>query len=311
MPDGVRLDGKVVEFDWKDSGRNLAIVIPEAGLHQLELAFRPIPRAVSGATSIDFSIPPMAGSALQLDLPADLHVEVPSSVGHLARDPSGKRLSGSLGPADGISMRWSDAPSLDAAPAVFDADEMLWLKIRPGSVVVETRFDLRVAEGKLRDVRLVADPRLRRLPLEEGSPVAQVRSDVDDSHAMSLALAHPIANQVALKLSFLLMDSSGIGRLQVPKIDLPGVRKLTRRLAISIEPPLEADQQLLSAAQGNNRRRFSGVLGSRRFATSVRLPTAGCRNGNGVCNPSAITSAYVKRMARRVEQRVGIAHRLA
>ncbi|HEY2147715.1 MAG TPA: hypothetical protein VGH32_07240 [Pirellulales bacterium] len=247
VPDGVRLDGKVVEFDWKDSGRNLAIVIPEAGLHQLELAFRPIPRAASGATSIDFSIPPMAGSVLQLDLPADLQVEVPSSVGHLARDSSGKRLSGSLGPADALTLRWSDAPSLDSAPAVFDADEMLWLKIRPGSVVVETRFDLRVAEGKLRDVRLVTDPRLRRLPLEEGSPVAQVRSDVDDSHAMSLALAHPIAYQVALKLSFLLMDSSGIGRLQVPKIDLPGVRKLTRRLAISIEPPLEADQKLLSA----------------------------------------------------------------
>ena len=243
VPDGVRLDGTPIQFEWRNSGRSLAIEIPEAGPHQLELAFRPSAQASNSAMVIDMAILPLANSQLQLELPADLQVEIPSAKGHLSRDQGGQRLVGSLGPAERLTVRWGDAAAFDSGPTLVDADELLWLKIRPGSVVLESRFDLRVAEGKLRQVQIVADPRLRRLPLEAGSPISQVCAESDGSNAIDLGLARPITDQVAFKVSFLLTDSSGIGNLQVPKLDIVGVRKLSRRLAVSIESPLETDEK--------------------------------------------------------------------
>ncbi len=57
VPDGVRLDGRTSEFEWKDGGRSLAIAVPQAGRHQLDLSFQPALRATSSATAVEFAIP--------------------------------------------------------------------------------------------------------------------------------------------------------------------------------------------------------------------------------------------------------------
>src|SRR5258707_5417342 len=116
---------------------------------------------------IDMAILPLASSQLQLELPADLQVEIPSAKGHLTRDQGGQRLVGALGPADRLTVRWGDAAAFDSGPTVIDADELLWLKIRPGSVVLESRFDIRVPEVKLRQGEPHGRPPLPRISLAD------------------------------------------------------------------------------------------------------------------------------------------------
>ncbi|HEV2971624.1 MAG TPA: hypothetical protein VGY55_16730 [Pirellulales bacterium] len=247
-PDGVRLDDGAIQFEWKNSERSLAIEVPLPGRHHLALTFRPSPRTVNSVTDIDLSIPSLPISRLELDYPNDVRVEIPSAKGHLTRDIRSGRITGSLGPADRLSIRCGEAARSESKPPVADVDELLWLRIRPGSVVLETRFSFRVAEGKLLQVQLLADPRLRRLPLEGGSPIAQVRSEPGDLHTtIYLGLATPIVDQVAFKVSFLLTDTSGIGNLRLPKLDVVGARILSRRLAVSIESPLETNEKQIGA----------------------------------------------------------------
>ena len=244
VPDGVRLDGRPTEFDWKNSGRSLGIVVPHSGRHELELLFRPVPQTANSATAIDLVTPRTPNARLRLDAPSDVPVEVPSAEGLVSRDEHGAVIA-ELGANDQLSIRAGQPAALESKPLLSAVDELLWLRIRPGSVVLDTRLTLHVAKGSLRQVQLITDPRLRRLPLEDGSPVAQVRTETAEFHTISLALARPITDEVAMKLSFLLTDTSGIGNLRLPRLDVVGTQTVNRRLAVSIESPLEADEKSL------------------------------------------------------------------
>ncbi len=174
VPDGVRLDGRSTEFDWKNSGRSLGIVVPHSGRHELELLFRPIPQTANSATAIDLVTPRVPNARLRLDAPSDVPVEVLSAEGLVSRDEHGAVIA-ELGATDHLSLRAGQPAALESKPLLSAVDELLWLRIRPGSVVLDTRLTLHVDKGSLRQVQLITDPRLRRLPLEDGSPVAQVR----------------------------------------------------------------------------------------------------------------------------------------
>ena len=227
----VAADQRGVEFD-----------VGATGHHIVELAFRPTPHEQAGATTLDLAILPLATSRLELSVPADVPVEVPGARGQLSLDRAHGRLTESLGPIDRLIIRgWSDPAGGEIKAPVVDVDELFWLKVQPGSVVLEARFDVRVREGKLTQLQLLEDPRLRRLPLDAGSPISEVRTEQGDLHTIYVGLAQPIVDRTSFKLSFLLTDTSGIGNLRLPQLDVLGVRSQNRKLAISVEPPLEFD----------------------------------------------------------------------
>ena len=242
VPDGVRLDGAPTRFAWENSGRELAIEIPRGAAHVgVELPADAAQPRCHPAREAGHSGVALRGS--RIESPPDIQVEIPSAQGRVERDAASGLVSAAMGPADHLSVVWGQAAALESKPLLAAVDELLWLKIRPGSVVLEAQFHVRVAEGRLRQIQLLADPRLRSLPLESGSPVAQIRTEIDDARTIYLGLAHPVTDQVAFRLSFLLTDTSGIGNLQVPKLDVVGARTINRRLAISIESPLELDDK--------------------------------------------------------------------
>ena len=47
-----------------------------------------------------------------------------------------------------------------------DVEELVWLKVNPGSVLVDVRLKVKVVEGQLRQLTLAADPRLRMLQVK-------------------------------------------------------------------------------------------------------------------------------------------------
>jgi hypothetical protein len=271
LPDGVRVDGHAIQFQWETRGqgpgvrgqgeetgseavgesdgkpaasgqRGVEFDVDADGHHQVELAFRPSPQERAGATTLDFTILPLATSRLELSIPADVPVEVPGARGRPSLDRAHGRLTESLGPIDRLTVRgWSDSAGGEVKPPTIDVDELYWLKVRPGSVVLEAKINVRVAEGRLTQLRLLEDPRLRRLPLEAGSPVSEVRTEEGDLHTVYVGLAQPVVDRTTFKLSFLLTDTSGIGNLRLPKLEVVSVRSENRRLAVSVESPLEFD----------------------------------------------------------------------
>src|SRR5207302_5483432 len=76
VPDGVRLDGRPTDFDGRNSGRSLGIVVPQSGRHELEILFRPIPQTGNAATAIDLATPRVPNARLTVDAPSDVSVAV-------------------------------------------------------------------------------------------------------------------------------------------------------------------------------------------------------------------------------------------
>ncbi|MCX7427393.1 MAG: hypothetical protein NTW96_17400, partial [Planctomycetia bacterium] len=252
---GVLLDGRVVQPTWDQDGASLGFDVSGPGRYRLELLLQPTlqdaknPQTAATAPSgqvgqggeavrgFDLAIPRLVRSRLELTLPAgSSSVQVPSARGAVTVED--QQLVAQLGGADRLSVRWREDASGGAAEPLVEAEELLWLKIAPGSVVVDARLKFKVLRGRATEFLLAADPRLR---LREPSSDAQIEEVPGSPRLRRIKLARPCSDQVAVAASFLLQESSGVGNLRLPQLGVEGVRVARRWFAVSVDPNLKYD----------------------------------------------------------------------
>ena len=153
------------------------------------------------------------------------------------------RIQAQLGGSDRLSVRWPAGIGMETATANIEVEELIWVKVRPGTTVFDVRFKYRVLEGGMRQVRLLTDPRLQLLPsTNASSPVAAVHVIPGDPQRIDLELARSVSDQVTIDLSFLLTGTSGVGNLQLPRLESSGVRAAQRSLAVWVDAALESKE---------------------------------------------------------------------
>jgi hypothetical protein len=269
LPNDVSLDGRTIDAQWEPEARekpersilwetpegpfrqigpavssppSLAFDVSEPGEYRLEMSLRPM---VHNASGLDVSIPRVPRSRLELSLPdgAPL-VEVPSAAGAVRLEKGPSRLAADLGPADRLTVRWRErAASATVGPAI-DAEQFLWLKVQPGSVVLNAKFKLHAAEGQIQEVQLAVDPRLRLLPLSgDDPPTVQAGPESDQSRLFSFRWQRPAAEQTTLEVTFLLSGATGVGNFRLPRVELLDARTTKRCMAVGVDPALDCEQQ--------------------------------------------------------------------
>jgi hypothetical protein len=245
LPGSVSLDGRVIEPESDASTGALAFEAAEAGDCRLEFSLRPPTRSAEGVAGFDVPIPRVAASRLDLTLPADAPtVEVPSALGgaFFAKDP--RRLLAELGPTDRLTLRWREPATTTGTRPVVDADQLTWLKIQPGSVLIAARFKLRVTGGQLRQLQLAVDPRLRLLPLSgDNAPSVQIDAESGQTRLITIRWPRPISDRAVFDAAFLLSSVSPIGNIRPPQIELLDVQPSRRWMAVSVDPALDSDQR--------------------------------------------------------------------
>jgi len=243
LPNGATLDGRVIEPEWEPDGAALAFEAAESGPCRLELSLRLAMRNGSGPAGFDLGIPRVAASRLELAMPADAPaIETPTACGtvRLERDPP--RLFANLGPTDRLAVCWQEGGAAKAAAAI-DIEQLLWLKVLPGSVVLDAKFKLRVVEGQFQQLQLVADPRLRLLPLKgDDTPSVEVRQGSRQTRLITLRWPRPLT-ETTLEATLLLTGTSGVGKFRLPQLDVSDIRVAKRWLAVSIDPVLDREEQ--------------------------------------------------------------------
>ena len=246
VPDGATLDGRLIQPEWQEDGRVLAFDVADTGPYQLELTLRPVPPNDATADGFDLNIPRLANSQLELAVPANAPaIEIPSAKGVVVREVDPPRVLAELGPSERLSVRWQDTKGAVRAGPAIDMEELLWLKVQPDSVVLDARFRFRILEGRVRELWLQTDPRLRLLPFQgTNAPTAEVHAVSGQRQMIRLAFPRPISDQMELAASFLLTETSGIGHLRLPEIEVQGVRTTKRWMAIWVDPALQYEQQL-------------------------------------------------------------------
>ncbi|HWB00985.1 MAG TPA: hypothetical protein VG713_20980, partial [Pirellulales bacterium] len=242
------VDGQPIETAWDETSQTLAWLAPSRGPTRLELFLVPTLRYFADGTGFDFAAPTMPTSQFEVSLPAQPpQIATPSALGQAQWSDDREQMTVQLGDARRLALRWRDARTAAAATPSVEVEELLWLKVRPGSVVLDTKLSLNIPPGvTLREVPLLVDSRLRALQSADatatlGDPQPNAEAAESGVQRRNLVFARPATDPTAVTLSTMLTDFGGVGQFRLPRLETQGLRVTRRWLAITVDPTLEAD----------------------------------------------------------------------
>jgi hypothetical protein len=236
-----RLEGRSIPIPWDPTGDALVIGPLAADRYRLELDFQPTLELDASSAGFKMPIPPLANASLELTFPTDAPaIELPTARGQVESNKDRGQLLAQLGPCDRLSVRWPITSGPEAAAPNLEVDELIWVKVRPGTTVLDAKFKYRVLGGRVQQLRLLTDPRLRPLPpTSQDSPIAAMHTVPGDPQRIDLELSRPVAESVVIDLSFLVTNTSGVGNLRLPRLESTVGRATKRWLAVTVDPALQ------------------------------------------------------------------------
>jgi hypothetical protein len=243
---GARFEGRPTALRWKDTGVELLTGPIVPGRYRVELALRPAVQIEATTAGFDLPIPASSNAVLTMTIPADMPaIELPAARGQVRVQKERGELSAQLGGCNRLVVRWPTGMPAQSGTSSLEVEEYVWMRVRPGTTILDTKFKYRLAEGRLRQIRLLTDPRLRLLPsINAQSPITAVRTVPGDPQRIELDLARTVSNQVTIELPFLLTGTSSVGNLRLPRLESSDARATKRWLAVSVDPALEFKEQL-------------------------------------------------------------------
>jgi len=242
-PTDAVLGSDTIPIRWEDGGRYLVFDVPRAGSHRLELQLRPSVRSVQGQFGFDLSIPRVPAARVEVLAPAGVPVELISAIGTVTPPSDSRPMVAELGPASRLALRWRPETA-DAGSDQFDATELHWLTVKPGSVTLQTRLKLQFGREVPPYVRVAVDPRLRLLQpsndiqAEDADPTLPADLSARRQIYRIPLASSPLATEVTATASFVLRDTTGVGRLQVPTVTVLGARSTRKHLAVTLDKSL-------------------------------------------------------------------------
>ena len=241
LPGEALLDGRPIQPEWEANNDSLVIEIAEPGEYRLEVSLRPTMRTGNGSSGFDLAIPRLATSRLELGVPAGAPVvDIPSAAGSVRLEEQPSRWVADLGPTDQLSVRWQDATATGGAAGAIDVEELLWLRILPGSVLLDAKLKLKVVAGQLRRLQIVTDPGLQLLPLSgPDAPTVQTQNTSGQPQSLQLQWSRPISEATTVETRFLWTGVSSVGNLRLPQFEVLNARPIRRWLAVSVDSALE------------------------------------------------------------------------
>jgi hypothetical protein len=241
---GVLLDGLPIEPLGPSAAGKTTLRINEPGRYRLEYPIRVIARNDGTEGGFEAVVPRTPTARLELTLPDGAPtIDVPAALGPLQRGDDPWRVSAQLAPTDRLAVTWPEEAGGSVAAQV-EAEQLVWLKVHPGSVLVAARFKFHVREGQLSQVRLSIDSRLRLLPLSGNNPPeVRLGAETGQTRVLSIRWPRPVAERTVLEIAMLLGGASGVGNIPMPKVELLEPRPARRWMAASVDDSLEYEQQ--------------------------------------------------------------------
>ena len=239
------LDGEPVSLDWDDAGTSLRLEIERPGLYQLTLAFSAAARQENGAAHWAFRIPRTPRTSLRIKSPLRPgDWLLPDAPGGIVKVEGNDDLLAELGPTAAFNVSRKD--SRRPADNTTEAEQLVWWKLRPGSVTADVLVRLRPVTGKINEIKLLVDPHLHLLPLENDPRISRVWVEEGEPSTIHLVLAEPATETVELRGKFLLLGASGIGKLVLPPLEVMADRRTKQWQAISVgkESEITSDPQV-------------------------------------------------------------------
>ena len=224
---------KLDDLPYSPNGNRMArlcLEIAEPGEYRLELALRPIVQPGSRPAAFDLAIPRVPTARLEFAVPTGgPKVEFPSAFGAVRWDKVQSRWTAELGPSDRLAAAWQDSAPADTASAV-DVEQLLWLKIEQGCVLVDVGMKAKANGGQLRRLFVRADSALELLP-SGGAGFAHCRRFAAAAIRGRLTKSNGPSRSVRWRLrpAFPVERRVERGHVRVPQIEVVDARPVAER----------------------------------------------------------------------------------
>ncbi len=241
LPNGAQVNGQTASVAWGPGGKGLSVEVAQRGTCKLNLAFCPRVNHAEDYAEFQLGIPPVPFSQLRVELPDEAKgVEFPFAVGTvLDEDQTGLQVV-RLGPTDRLSVRWPKDPNVSSVSTALSVDQLTWLKVGPGSVVLDAKLKFTTSSGTIDRVQLLADPRLKMFELGTDHPTAGAHESTERGvQTIWFDIKPPLGREVAFDVSFVLTGSWGVGNVRIPRLEAVADRTERRWLAVSVDDDLE------------------------------------------------------------------------
>ena len=237
----VLIDGQPVQLEISSQDRRLSFVVDQAGSYELSLRLTPQRQQQDGYSFIQFSIPAVSHSQLRLQLPTDAPLpQLPGCIGMMSHDEVSGQLVAELGPLDELVVRWPKNALAEPVQSQLEVQPSYWLRVRPNAVTLDAQFRFKVLAGSVKNIQLETDPRLRLVSARGAQFVAgQPRIRNDEQQTILLSLEDPQQQDFMLETTFYLNEASGIGNLQLPRLEVVADRYGDRLVAVTVSDQLD------------------------------------------------------------------------
>ena len=230
------MDGKSVGVRWQPNSSNLLIDSSSEGSYGLSVTFA-LPRARAIANRITIPIPMISQSSLQVTSPNVRDVQVEAN-GPLVRDEEGKSIAADLGPIDRVAILWNRSRS----PA--SLDQLLWMNIKPQSVVLRAKLKLKSIQPDQQSVQLDFDGNLRVISKSwPGELVVNRSANQRQTTRVTLTQQQRQAKSATIEVEFLVTDAMGVGIIDVPIVRVADCTTMSRWVGVTVDPQLQLTQQ--------------------------------------------------------------------
>lgn len=239
------LDGRPIRVEWDLDSAGLLVDAPEPGPSRLEVVLRPASKTTGAEVGLDLVVPALPDARLEVVVPEGAPpLKFPSATGVVRRSEENGRWLVELGPTPRLSLNWPAGARRASGGNRVDVEELIWLKVQPNGVLIDTRFKYKVVEGQLRSLQLACDPRLRLLPLKAaGMTVTEAPAAGGPTQIVQIDLARPVSDQVVFEGTFLLSGTAPAGNLRLPLLESVGLQRTRRWLGVSVDSALGFEEQ--------------------------------------------------------------------
>ena len=259
-----RVDNVVHTPRWSPSGTGLSFIIPQPGVHELELTFSsPINSAAQRDFAL-FQIPVTPRATCEITMPARIStIELPSARGEVVIDSFRGRLLAELGPTNSMLVRW---PGKSPATVAASGRQMTWLQLNETHVSGSFRMDVAKRQASLQ-VRL--GPDVNVVPTNDEFPffmrkLANGETEVELPWNVN-------------GFDFDIKGMPAIGKIVPPEIRVVNQRPESSWLAVSLHPNLTASV-LVPVGKAGTSEFLKAWAGSRNSA-ELESDTSASRRG--------------------------------
>ncbi len=270
-----RLAGQPIELLWNSTRTAFFLTLANPGMTPLEFVLLPALEDRQSDRALAVPIPALAHSVLTIEAPMDAPtIEVPSARGAAGERTAEGIRTVQLGPATSLAMQWGAGNAPPAgSPQRLTAQQLSWIKVHPkdfpDAVLLDTKFRVEAASGQIESLALRLDPRLQLIPVPATSNVQVDPFPRGATQPLIVRLRQPADRAFTLHLQFLISNTSGLGRISLPRVDLLQAQREGHWLAVSVANELEFAADESEALRPMDAAEFLTVWGEAEQAPSL------------------------------------------